>query len=700
MVNDVLDGSWGFWLDDGSVRSGKLTFPEPNASATVVVKTLAAGICRSDIKELAGRRHGMRTFGHEFVGEVVETVGAGLRLHEGERVVLDPHVDVSRTSAFGTHIIVQGKPDIVNAALIPCGSVESVERYVLTEPLACAVHSICSLGQTDGRSIAIVGGGFYGVLLGLLLKRNGANVRILNRRHDRIDWLTRTFPNKFEVGELDATNFNGVEIVIDATAEISTDLTRSIARWLPQDGRIHLFGGTTPRPRDELSQLLDRVRRQEMKVYAKLCDRRLQLSGSHGATHQDFIEALRILADDRDQSFSNLLTRRQWLANLPAALRTVDAHRQFGKTIVLPERPTGLSEAIIRTPTTVRVESQPLPMSAEVVIRTAWVGLCGTDRQILDGRRPDRARVLGHEAVGTISSSSISKLPVGSVVICNPVSETNPASVIGHSAEGFLQSHVALRSAEIADGAIVRIDAVPSPALALAEPLAAVRRTVDMISKLDALSGQPIGILGSGVIAVLLALELQQHSTATYLITENTHRREYLRNRFPSLQSMICDSAAVASLNGEFGTVVHCASRRRRPLTLSGLMLRPGGLLHLVADAPPEREFETLSSVRRANASYDPLTVAEIQLDGKTIRCCGQRGTTSEQIQDSAVHLSSVGDEWGIITHTLSPQNAVKLLRNWQSNSPDPERNTRLKTLVDFTSIEGSLSALSGLAKS
>ena len=93
-------------LEEGGPRLRRSPPPCPREDPAVLVNIELAGLCRSDLKEVAGVRHGPSQFGHELVGTICESTVPALA--EGTRVVLDPNVVVNRRTGYPDHMWASG----------------------------------------------------------------------------------------------------------------------------------------------------------------------------------------------------------------------------------------------------------------------------------------------------------------------------------------------------------------------------------------------------------------------------------------------------------------------------------------------------------------------------------------------------------------------------------------------------------------
>ncbi|MBM4433129.1 MAG: hypothetical protein FJ025_03940, partial [Chloroflexi bacterium] len=188
----------------------------------LIVRTVLAGICGSDVKEvfLHGNRDNPITalisfpavLGHEITG-VVESVGAGVTRHRvGERVVINPWLScaprgiepvcpacaegnycfcenfTSGHMARGIHLgnskdAPGGFAPLVAAHESQCFSIPegvSFEQAVLVDPFSVALHAVLKAPPPAHNSTAIVYGmGTIGLLSVMLLKAVYPSVRVI-----------------------------------------------------------------------------------------------------------------------------------------------------------------------------------------------------------------------------------------------------------------------------------------------------------------------------------------------------------------------------------------------------------------------------------------------------------------------------------------------------------------------------------------
>src|ERR1035441_1460139 len=289
--------------------------PWTGREARAVIAPSVVGVCRSDLRELAGVRAVRRDFGHEIVGRVVAAEPAALHcLVEAPAVCLDPHVALTRTSGFGELVEIVAPVEAVALALRPLPSPLSNALGIFVEPMACASHCVARAltspapaRHADGR-VAVVGAGIAGTLIALNLEATDFEVDVFNRSSARLDVLREhgVFPSA-ALHRL-AKAERRYQTVIVAT----TRLTPQTLQWafdaIADGGTVVLYAGTTPGvPVDDMD--VDSIRRDQRSITVERGGRKVQLVGTHGAQAADFDRATDLLQQEGDNAPKTRLAR-------------------------------------------------------------------------------------------------------------------------------------------------------------------------------------------------------------------------------------------------------------------------------------------------------------------------------------------------------------------------------------------------------
>ncbi|MCC6231193.1 MAG: alcohol dehydrogenase catalytic domain-containing protein [Verrucomicrobiales bacterium] len=185
----------------GELVLTQLPVPQPGPRE-VLLRTLAATICTSDLVDLARNPFGIalpRVLGHEAAGVVVATGSQVVTLQPGDRVAVHPvvpcggcaectrgfghlcqrmgHLGSDRDGAFAEYFVqradrVRLLPDAVPAKI-----------GALLEPVAVCLQAIARAGEVRDREVLIAGDGPFGNLLARLARHAGARRVLVSGRH-------------------------------------------------------------------------------------------------------------------------------------------------------------------------------------------------------------------------------------------------------------------------------------------------------------------------------------------------------------------------------------------------------------------------------------------------------------------------------------------------------------------------------------
>ncbi|ANW22369.1 alcohol dehydrogenase catalytic domain-containing protein [Streptomyces clavuligerus] len=273
----------------------------PEAETTVLLAPDAIGVCRSDLREINGTRHLRRDFGHEIVGTVVSSDPPGT-VPTGQRVVLDPHPAVGRTSGFADLVEIWGSRSDVTAALVPLPETSGTVRSVFVEPLACVCHCLGRLDSATQEAgadpigpVAILGAGMAGTLMATVLDTSSVPVTLINRSRGRLSFLIdRGVLPPAALHTADGPLGPAVPRVIVATAATDTGLLDLAAERVTPGGVVLLYAGTRP-GQTYAGVDLDSLRREERTARITRAGKSFHIVGSHGATREDFVRAIHLL---------------------------------------------------------------------------------------------------------------------------------------------------------------------------------------------------------------------------------------------------------------------------------------------------------------------------------------------------------------------------------------------------------------------
>jgi L-iditol 2-dehydrogenase len=191
----------------GDLRLENAPIPEPRAGE-VVLRIEAALTCGTDVKTLR-RGHPVMiprvptNFGHEFAGTVT-AVGAGVAgVRPGDRAVAAnsapceacPACRRGQVNLCDDLLFVNGAyaeyialpPRLVAQNLVKVRPDADAARVAFAEPVACCLRAIDAAGFAPGDTVAVLGHGPLGLLLGLLARSGGARVVLAGKAGPRLD---------------------------------------------------------------------------------------------------------------------------------------------------------------------------------------------------------------------------------------------------------------------------------------------------------------------------------------------------------------------------------------------------------------------------------------------------------------------------------------------------------------------------------
>lgn len=171
----------------------------PLAPGQARIRVTYCGVCGSDIGIYSGKHPRAKaplTIGHEFVGVIEEINGESNGMKVGDRIAAYPLISCGDCYACrnGKDYVCSslrligidlngGMAEYVNCsteALFPLPEEVPDRICAVIEPLAVAVHSVHRSKFKPLDSVAIIGAGPIGILVGLVLKHSGASRIIIS----------------------------------------------------------------------------------------------------------------------------------------------------------------------------------------------------------------------------------------------------------------------------------------------------------------------------------------------------------------------------------------------------------------------------------------------------------------------------------------------------------------------------------------
>lgn len=336
------------YYNNQDVRLEEMPKPEIGPGE-FLMKTMACGICGSDVLEWYRIKTAPRVLGHEATG-VISEVGAGVeRYSVGDKVFVSHHVPCGkcRYCQRGHHTACEtlhttnyspgGFSEFIKVPkinvergvyLLPSGV--SLEVGVFIEPLACAVRGQRLSGVGDGDTVLVLGSGVSGLLHIQLAKIHGAK-RIIAT--DLSEYKMKA-AKKFGANEVINANENVPEKVRELNEGRLADQVivcagaRSAAeqamRCAERGGTILFFA--VPSPDQEVAAPLVDFWRNE-----------ITLKTSYGAAPRDLEESLKLISKKK-VSVKQMITHRFGLAEAGEAFKLVAGGGECLKVIIEPQR--------------------------------------------------------------------------------------------------------------------------------------------------------------------------------------------------------------------------------------------------------------------------------------------------------------------------------------------------------------------------
>ncbi|MDR1400276.1 MAG: zinc-binding alcohol dehydrogenase family protein [Treponema sp.] len=191
----------------GVLNIAERDIPKVETSTDVLVKVKRLGICGSDIHIFHGRNPFAvypRVWGHEIVGEVVETGSAASALVPGTHVVVEPIISCGvcyacrqgrgnvceQLKVMGVHID-GGCQEYI---LVPAANIHEVpqslpwDEVVLLEPFTIGAQACYRGNVRSGDLVLVMGAGTIGLTVATMAKLAGAVVIIIDMVPEKLQY--------------------------------------------------------------------------------------------------------------------------------------------------------------------------------------------------------------------------------------------------------------------------------------------------------------------------------------------------------------------------------------------------------------------------------------------------------------------------------------------------------------------------------
>lgn len=301
-----------------------LPMPKP-ALHEVLVRVRACGICGTDQhiyhdKPGSAQVYPPLVLGHELSGDVVE-VGEGVNhLRAGDRVSIDPNIYCGTCKYCRNgrmHLCIQLRAvgvtrngGMAEFCSIPAANVYKLPdtlNYVqgaMVEPLGCCLHGMDRIHVDSTDRVAVVGGGFIGLLMLQLVKKfNPSRLSLIEP-----DASKRKIASQFGASEVMTPSeasevHDSFDVVIECVGRGETIATA--LDLATRGGRVLLFGVASPETKVDVYPFS--VFQKELSIYGSFIN-------PH--THQRAINLLEQGAIEIEQ----LVTHRIALSDVPQVM--------------------------------------------------------------------------------------------------------------------------------------------------------------------------------------------------------------------------------------------------------------------------------------------------------------------------------------------------------------------------------------------
>jgi 2-epi-valiolone-7-phosphate 1-reductase len=362
--------------------------------------------------------------------------------------------------------------------------------------------------------------------------------------------------------------------------------------------------------------------------------------------------------------------------------------------------------AVVPSSGQIQIERIPTkrPQSLEILVSPLYVGICGSDLDLLRGTRPLHTRILGHEGVAEIAAvgPGTSHFSVGLLVTFLPNNPDNPADVLGISTEGLYQQYLVVPQPAMERGMVIPfetgISLVSGP---LVEPFATVlygQRLLDHVC-----IPKSVIIIGTGPIGLLNALYAQrQGCSQVFLVGTSAAQLDWAVKRgiVTGPQALLNSPELVEILLAQTGgqgvdAAYLCTPRSatRSVLRQALRLVREDGGISLTAgtDTPeeiPELPGVNLNEIRQANVcGLGHEVKACVTSEGKKLWLTGHSGASASYLQEAMKLLRNDPIAYSrVISHVVSYRAAPQMFRHLLAGEQQNIAGApAVKVIIDFT---------------
>jgi 2-desacetyl-2-hydroxyethyl bacteriochlorophyllide A dehydrogenase len=324
-------------LDTGTATT------EPPGPGEVELAPAFVGICGTDLHIFHGsmdaRVCAPAVIGHEMSGRIVR-VGPGVEgWRPGDAVTVMPlRWDGTCPACVAGHSHVCQRLDFIGidspgamqqrwtvpaSTLVRLPASLALDRAALVEPTAVAVHDVGRAAVVDGERVVVVGGGPVGILIALVARSKGAEVRVVE-----LSGFRRSLAEEMGLATWDPATDDIAALVQEWTAGAGADVAFEVSGAAAgMDTAVDVLA-----VRGRLCLVAIHPRPREVNLH-RFFWRELTLVGARLYDRSDFEQAVALVADGTIPA-DRLISKIVPLTEAPSAFETLEAGGDVMKVLV------------------------------------------------------------------------------------------------------------------------------------------------------------------------------------------------------------------------------------------------------------------------------------------------------------------------------------------------------------------------------
>lgn len=333
----------------GKIIFQETAIPKPGEDQ-VLVKIKKIGICGSDIHVYHGT-HPFTSYpvtqGHELSAQVVEVGECVTELTAGQKVTIEPQVYCGKcypcthgkynlckslkVMGFQTTGTASEYFAVDASKVTPLPENMTYDEGAMIEPLAVTVHAAKRFAELKGAKAAILGAGPIGILLAQSCKALGAqSVLITDISDDRLrlaksvgaDFVCNTLRKDFGEALVESFGPDKADVIYDCAGNDTT---------MGQAIKYARKGSTIV-----LVAVFDKLAAVDLAV---LNDHELDLNSSMMYRHEDYVDAIRLVGEDKIQ-LKPLMSKHFAFRDYQAAYEYIDHNREATMKVLIDVDPS------------------------------------------------------------------------------------------------------------------------------------------------------------------------------------------------------------------------------------------------------------------------------------------------------------------------------------------------------------------------